>query len=397
MTVLQLLNLSDKLIGMGQYAATTLSIRSVRAHPLRAVLPLVQHTAQGAWPSIEIVVVEVETECGRVGIGECLARRGAAGYARFITDALAPRLIGTSAHDRRALWGAMRAALTGRVGGMLVECIAGLDIALWDLAGQAAGQPVWRLLGGMGRTRVDAYASSVNWTDDAGVETEIGAALAQGFRQVKVKIGAPAERAIARVRQARRLAGDEVRLCVDANWAFDADEAMRIGRVLCDLDYWWFEEPVPPGDHAGYRRLRQHLPIRLAAGESDFTAQDSHSLLADGTLGLVQPDVARSGGITETWRIAELAAVHGVAYAPHVGWSGGICATASLHLAAAAQAFLTFECMVFDNPLRQMLTRPLVGDAAMLRDGMLDVPDAPGLGVRLDPDALARLTIKEAA
>lgn len=374
-----------------------LKIRAVRAHPLRAALPSVQHTSQGAWPSIEIVAVEVETECGLVGIGECLARRGAAGYARFIADALAPRLIGRSAHDRRALWGAMRAALTGRSGGMLVECVAGIDIALWDLAGQAAGQPVWRLLGGMGRTRVDAYASSINWTDDAAAEAEIAAALAQGFRQIKVKIGVPAERAVARVRQARRVAGDGVRLCVDANWAYDADEAMRVGRAVCDLDYWWFEEPLPPEDHAGYRRLRQHLPIRLAAGESDFTARDSRELLAAGTLGLIQPDVARSGGITETWRIAELAAVHGVAYAPHVGWSGGVCAAASLHLAAAAESFLTYECMVFDNPLRQALTRPLAGDAALLRDGMLDVPQAPGLGVRLDPDALDRFTMKEAA
>lgn len=378
-------------------SGTGLTIRAVRAHPLRASLPAAQQTSQGAWPTIEIVVTEVETECGLVGLGECLARHGAAGYARFITDALAPRLLDRSAHDRRAAWTAMRSALTGRAGGMLVECIAGIDTALWDLAGQAAGQPVWRLLGGMGRKRVDAYASSINWADDATAEAEIAQVLVQGFRQIKVKIGQPAERAVARARQARRLAGDAVRLAVDANWAYDADEAMRVGRVLCDLDYWWFEEPLPPEDHAGYARLRQHLPIRLAAGESDFTARDSRELLAAGTLGLIQPDVARSGGITETWRIAELAAVHGVAYAPHVGWSGGICAMASLHLAAAAESFLTYECMVFDNPLRQALTAPLVGDVALLRDGMLDVPQAPGLGVRLDPDTLARFTIKEAA
>lgn len=376
-----------------------LLIGAVRAHPLRAALPTAQHTSQGAWPEIEIVVVEVETRCGRVGIGECLARRGAAGYARFIGDALVPRLVGRSAHDRRALWNAMRGALTGRLGGMLVECIAGVDTALWDLAGQAVGQPVWRLLGGVGRARVDAYASSINWADDdEQVEAEIGAALARGFRQVKVKIGAPAERAVARVRQARRLAGDGVKLSVDANWAYDADEALRVGRALCDLDYWWFEEPLPPDDHAGYRRLRQHLPIRLAAGESDFTAQDSQELVADGVLGLVQPDVARAGGITETWRIAEGAAAHGVAYAPHVGWSGGVCAAASLHLAAAAESFLTFECMVFDNPLRQALTLPVlgpvIGESATLADGQLAVPQGPGLGVRLDPEALERFAIR---
>ncbi len=372
-----------------------LTIRRVTAHPLRAVLATSQRTSQGDWPALEIVIVEVETASGLVGIGECLARRGAAGYARFIEAALAPRLLGRSAHDRIALWGAMRGALTGRLGGMLVESIAGIDTALWDLAGQAAGQPIWRLLGGVGRTRVQAYASSINWADDARVEAEVARALAQGFTQIKVKIGRPVAEAVARVRQVRRLVGDAVQLGADANWIYDADDALQVGRAMADAGYWFFEEPVPPGDHAGYARLAQHLPMRLAAGESDFTAADSAALVAGHTLGLIQPDVARSGGITETWRIAQHAALHGVAYAPHVGWSGGVCSAASLHLAAAAESFLTFECMVFDNPLRQALTTPVCGDVAGLRDGMLDVPTAPGLGVRLRPEAIAAMRITD--
>jgi L-alanine-DL-glutamate epimerase-like enolase superfamily enzyme len=375
---------------------TELVITALRAHPLRATLASAQRTSQGDWPALEIVAVEVETACGRIGIGECLARRGAAGYARFIDAVLAPKLIGRSAHDRRALWQAMRGTLTGRTGGMLIEAIAGIDIALWDLAGQAAGEPVWRLLGGVGRRNVPAYASSLNWGDDARAEAELGAALARGFRQVKVKIGRPADAAIRRVRTLRRLAGSDIMLAVDANWIYDADEAMVVGRALADEGYGWFEEPIHPDDHAGYRHLRRHLPIRLAAGESDFTAGDSAGLIEDRTLGLIQPDVARSGGITETWRIAEHAALHHVAYAPHVGWSGGICSAASLHLAAAAESFLTFECMVFDNPLRQSLTQPVLGDVGGLApDGTLSVPDTPGLGVTLDRDALARHLIRD--
>jgi L-alanine-DL-glutamate epimerase-like enolase superfamily enzyme len=374
--------------------ADPLTIRQIIAHPLRAFLPTVQVTSQGDWPSLEIAVVEIRTDSGLTGIGEVLGRRGALGYAAFINDALAPKLIGRSAHDRRALWSAMRDTLTGRLGGMLVECIAGVDIALWDLAGQAAGQPIWRLLGGAGRRSIDAYASSINWADDARVEAEVASARAKGFRQIKVKIGRPLPRAIARVKQVRRLVGDEVLLGVDTNWAYDADDALLLGKALCDEGYWFFEEPLPPGDHAGYRRLAQHLPIRLAAGESDFTASDSADLVREHVLGLIQPDVARSGGITETWRIAEHAAMHGVGYAPHVGWSGGICSAASVHLAAAAANFLTFECMVFDNPLRQALTVPVSGDVGGLRaDGTLPVPDAPGLGVTLAPDAIERFRI----
>lgn len=375
-------------------AGDPLTIVEVLAHPLRARLPTVQVTSQGDWPALEIVAVELRTAGGLTGLGEVLGRRGALGYAAFITDALAPKLIGRSAHDRRALWNAMRNTLTGRLGGMLVECIAGVDIALWDLAGQAAGQPIWRLLGGAGRRFVSAYASSINWADDSRVEAEVAAALAKGFRQIKVKVGRPLPRAIARVQQVRRLVGDDVLLGVDTNWAYDADDALRLGKAMCDAGYWFFEEPLPPGDHAGYRRLAQHLPIRLAAGESDFTAADSADLVRDHVLGLIQPDVARAGGISETWRIAEHAALHGVGYAPHVGWSGGICSAASLHLAAAADAFLTFECMVFDNPLRQALTLPVLGDVGALRaDGTLAVPGAPGLGVALAPGALDRFRI----
>jgi D-galactarolactone cycloisomerase len=374
--------------------ADPLTIRKVVAHPLRASLPTVQVTSQGDWPTLEIAVVEIHTDSGLTGIGEVLGRRGAVGYAGFINDALAPKLIGRSAHDRRALWSAMRMTLTGRLGGMLVECIAGVDIALWDLAGQAAGQPIWRLLGGVGRRSIDAYASSINWADDARVEAEVASARTKGFRQIKVKVGRPLPRAIARVKQVRRLVGDDVLLGVDTNWAYDADDALALGKAMCDQGYWFFEEPLPPGDHAGYRRLAQHLPIRLAAGESDFTTADSADLVRDHVLGLIQPDVARSGGITESWRIAEHAAIHGVSYAPHVGWSGGICSAASVHLAAAAENFLTFECMVFDNPLRQALTVPVSGDVGGLSaEGTLAVPDAPGLGVALAPGALERFRI----
>jgi galactonate dehydratase len=278
----------------------------------------------------------------------------------------------------------MRAALSGRPGGQFVETIAAVDIALWDLAGKAAGQPVHRLLGGMGRTTVDAYASSINWADDATVEAELAAALTAGFGTIKIKLGQPVGAAIARAALARRIVGQGIDLFVDANWAYDVDEAIVVGRHLADLGYTLFEEPIRPDDRAGYRRLAQMLPIRLGAGESDYVAGEALGLLADRSIGLIQPDVTRAGGITETWRIAELAAAHHTGYAPHVGWSGALCVAASLHLAAAAEAFRVFECMVYANPLREALGVPGFGEAGMLRNGQLAVPGGPGLGVAID-------------
>ena len=371
--------------------AAPLVIERVVAHPLRAVLRQAQRTSQGDYAAIEIVVVEVHAG-GHVGWGEGLARRGARGYAALIDEVLAPRVVGRDARDRRGLWNGMRGTLSGRPGGQIVEAIAAIDIALWDLFGKALGQPIHKLLGGMGRTEVAAYASSINWLDDATAEAEVGRALAAGFREIKVKLGNPVSDAIARARLIRRLAPDAA-LYVDANWAYDVDDALAVGRVLADLGYVFFEEPIAPHDRAGYARLARALPIRLAAGESDFVAAEALQLMADRSIGLIQPDVARSGGITETWRIAELAAAHHTSYAPHVGWSGAICVAASLQLAAAAETFKTFECMVYENPLRDSLGRPTVGEGKLLKDGRLPVPTGPGLGIDVDADVLAAYRI----
>jgi galactonate dehydratase len=282
---------------------TARSIARIKSHPLRATLAKAQRTSQGDFPAIEIVVVEVTTSDGMTGVGEALARRGAAGYARMIDEVLTPRLIGKDPADRRAHWKAMRGALSGRPGGQIVEALSAIDIALWDIAGKAAGAPVHKLIGGIGRTEVAAYASSINWLDDATVEAEVAAAVKAGFREIKVKLGHPLKDAIARAKLIRRLAGDDIALYVDANWAYDVDDAMIVGKALCDLGYGFFEEPILPHDREGYRRLARHLPIRLAAGESDYVASDALNMLQDRSIGLIQPDVTRSGGICASCRL----------------------------------------------------------------------------------------------
>ena len=179
----------------------------------------------------------------------------------------------------------------------------------------------------------------------------------------------------------------------DANWAFDYDDSLRLGRGLADLGYAWLEEPMICEDVEGYVRLRQTLPLRLAAGESEHTAWGCRDLISRGGVGVIQPDVARAGGITETRRIASFAHVHGVPFAPHVGFCGAVCNAASLQLAAAAPNFMTFEAMVFGNPLRESLATTDVGAASLLVEGQLPVPTGPGLGIEIDPDALKRFRI----
>jgi D-galactarolactone cycloisomerase len=369
-----------------------LRIADVRAYPLTAAIAAdIQVTSAGPYPQVSALVVEVCTDDGRSGWGEGLVRFGPQGGAELVRHVLRPKLIGADPFEVERLWPVMARSISGRMGGTFIETLSAIDIALWDLMGQEAAQPVHRLLGSCGRTHVAAYASSVTWGPLEVAKAQLERAIALGFPLVKVKLGAPVEAALARARALAEVANGRTRLCADANWVFDVADALRLARGLADLDYHWLEEPIVPEDLDGYRRLAQLSPIRLAAGESEFTASGARDLIASRALGVIQPDVARSGGITETRRIASLAHAFHTAYAPHVGFSGAICVAASLHLAAAMPNFLTFECMFFANPLRDALTRTPVGAAEALTPEGLPVPQGPGLGIEIDRAALASL------
>ena len=317
--------------------AASRRIARVTAHPLRAVLPAPQRTSQGDWTAIEIVVVEVETDGGIVGIGECLARRGAVAYAALHRRACWRRFSSGRTRSTGAGSGsAMRAVLTGRTGGMLIEAIAGIDIALWDIAGQ-------------GRRPADREAARRHGPADdrrlrvldqlarrRAVEREVararsppasGRSRSRSARRSRRRIDRGALRAAARRRRDRASAsmptGPTTSTMRSASAACSPTSTMPGSRSRS-----------APRTGRGYRMLREKLPIRLAAGESDFAA--ARRARADrGPLdsASIQPDVARAGGISETWRIAELAQCFGVAYAPHVGWSGAVCVAASLQLA----------------------------------------------------------------
>lgn len=366
-------------------------IVEVKAYPLAAPLtPELQRTAAGDRLAVSLLVVEILTDDGITGWGEGLLRAAPAAAAALVERSLAPLLLGADPFAVEALWMRLARIVTGRAGGLVLETLAAIDIALWDIMGKATGLPVHRLLGSCDRSRVAAYASAITWGPIALAEAQLEEAIRRGFPLIKVKLGAPVGAAIERMRVLSRQAAGRARLCADANWAFDCDDAVRLARALLDLDVEWLEEPIIPEDIEGYRRLRAAVPIRLAAGESDFTAWGARDLIAARVIGIVQPDVARAGGITETRRIATLAHCFHVAYAPHVGFSGAICAAASLQLAAAMPNFLTYECMIFPNPLREELATTSPADPRLLQEGCLPVPQAPGLGIEIDRAALLR-------
>lgn len=367
-------------------------ITRIRSYPLTVPIGDLQRTSQGSFGTISIVVVVVETDAGISGVGEALARFGPKAYAELIDGLMAPKIIGMDPFATEAVWQKLYRTYSGRSGGMLIEALAAIDTALWDIMGKAVGRPVYELLGHMGRGSIRAYASSIPWVDDEGAAKVVKDCVAWGFQEIKVKIGGSVEAALARARLVREVAGPALRLMADANWIFDVDDALLVGKGLAELGYFWFEEPIVPEDIEGYKWLRQQLPLRLAAGESEHTSYGAAPLLTARVVGVIQPDVARSGGISATRKIALLADALHVPYAPHVGASGVICVAASLHLAAAMPNFLTFECMIFPNPLRDRLAKDPAGRIELLEDGSLPLPEGPGLGIELDMAEVERWT-----
>jgi galactonate dehydratase len=347
-------------------------------------------TSWGAYTAVSMVLVEVRTNEGIVGVGETLARFSPKAYAELIETSLKPRLVGQDPRDIAALWQSMRRSLSGRSGGMLIEAIAGVDIALWDILGKAAGLPVYKLLGGMGRPQIPVYAAAVNWVDDEEADRELDRYIERGFTQIKVKMARPVKEACRRIERLRKRAGDGIGLCVDANWAYGLDEAVEVGRALSANGYFWFEEPLAPENEQGYEELRRRCDVPLAAGESNYTTDQAMRLIMNRTLSVAQPDVARAGGISETRRIAMLAQNHDVAYAPHIGMSGIICETASVHLSAAMPSFRIMECECDLSPFKVKVA-DLAPGCIRAKDGMVDVPTGPGLGLSIDWEAVKSL------
>ena len=368
-------------------------ITDVIAHPLTQTLPRPTVTSWGKYSEVSIVLVEVRTDAGMVGVGESLARFSPKAYAELIDTLFKPRLVGQDPTDIMAHWRTMRRALSGRAGGMLIEAIAGVDIALWDILGKVAGLPIYRLLGGVGRTEVPCYAASVNWGSDEFMDEKLDRYLEKGFPRIKVKIANPVKDACRRIERLRKRAGDDIELCVDANWAYTLEEAVEVGRALTANGYFWFEEPLRPEDEQGYEELHRRCATPLAAGESNYSLDQAMRLVANRTLSFLQPDVARAGGITETRRMAEFAAAHDVLYAPHIGMSGIVCETASVHLAAAMPNLRAMECETDESPFKTWITGAAPG-ADRQKNGLLPVPAGPGLGIEVDWDAVKKLRSK---
>src|SRR5207249_1861323 len=275
--------------------------------------------------------------------------------------------------------------------GWPVAAISAIDIALWDLKGKALRQPVFRLLGGPFRTQVRAYATGLyrhRIADNAtALAREAEAYTAEGFRAMKMKVGFGLDEDVRNVRAVRAAIGDDRLLAIDANHAYDAGQAIRLGRKVEAYDLAWFEEPVVPEDVDGYCQVKATLRIPISGGETEYARWGFRELCARRAVDILQPDICGCGGFTEAWRIAALASASSMTVYPHV-WGTAVGLFASLHLTAALPpnppAMLAaeplFELDRTPNPLRDQLAL----NPPKRAGDVLDVPTGPGLGLEID-------------
>jgi len=373
--------------------AKVMKIRSIRCAGLRGATP------EGGWsnelqPSDCVhTLVMVQTEAGLTGLGSVFTSealvRGAFGVLEPLLigeNALEPERVSEKLHQN-TFW-------QGR-GGAITHAISGIDIALWDILGQATGQPVGRLLGGRYRERVRPYAS-ILMEEPAVLADRLQAIKSRGFRAFKIGWGPFGRRHHSLdeqiVRAAREAIGPEAMLMVDAGgsdafWTQGYKWALRTSEMLADYAVDWFEEPLVPDALPDFVRLREHSRVPIAGGEVLTRRQAFQPWLEADAFDIVQPDVTKVGGISEERRIAWMAQEHGIKFIPH-GWNTAVGLAADLQLASAFPATDLVEYLDGSPFIDEIVTHPWKLDA----DGMLPIPMAPGLGIALNREAVAKYT-----
>jgi D-galactarolactone cycloisomerase len=378
-----------------------MKITQVRAHVLRSKLEQPFSFSQGWVSSRGATLVEVQTDDGITGWGEALCQglQPPEIAAAAIDHALKHLVVGEDPLQPEVLWHRMY-HYTRDYGqkGAVVGAISGIDIALWDICGKARNTPVAKLLGGAFRTRVEAYATGFYRIKGKGeaarLAQEAEGHVARGFRAMKIKLGFGIDDDLEVMREIKQVAGKQ-EVMIDVNHAYGVADAIRLGRELEDMGWRlrWYEEPVVQEDLDGYAEVRRALATPIAGGENEYTLFGFRSLLASRGLDIAQPDICIAGGFTGCRHIVALAHAHGVQVNPHV-WASAVGQAASLQLIASIPVAnhslfpkdILLEFDTSSHPFRNELTdMPL-----RQKDGWVEIPQKPGLGINVNRKILEK-------
>ncbi|MBP86154.1 MAG: mandelate racemase [Planctomycetaceae bacterium] len=365
--------------------------------------------AQGYYSKRTAHLLKVHTDQGIVGIGEVF---GAGSFAfanqAILNHVIKPLVIGRNPLDIGVIWHDIYNAVRDHgQKGLPICCLSGVDIALWDILGKATSLPLYQLLGGMAREQFVAYGYGMMFRKRADLpaiyEEEVARIVEMGFTAAKMKIGLGVQKDQELAAAVRRGAGDGFKLMADANHAYTVGEASQLGRLLRDLDYYWFEEPIMPEDYDGYRSVRDAVPgINIAGGEAEWTRFGHRELLSRRCVDILQPEVASTGGISEFMRILSMAHAFGTPVMPHV-WGSDVLIAVDMHLVSVIPdlpgGLCQFEPMLeYDTTTNlfheRLLQEPLnIQTQVKEQGGRVGPPQGPGIGIELNEDFVQRYRV----
>jgi len=358
-------------------------------------LPVRQAVADGTQDDL---LIRIETDEGIVGYGE-VDSSPEVGKAAIDAEmshgtcyGLREILIGMDPFDIEQIWEVMyrKTNYYGRLG-VLMHAMSGVDMALWDILGKAAGKPIHKLLGGSFREDVPAYASMLMPETTQEVRELVHRYAEQGFTAMKFgygPLGKDVRRDVALAAAAKEAAGLDVEVMIDIGHGYTLKMAMQAARQFETLGIYWMEEPFPPEAIEDYQRLCDSTSLRIAAGEQDVGRWAFRRLIWDAHLDVIQPDISRVGGLTEAKRIAYMAHEANRVCVPHA-FRTGVLVAACLHLIAAIPNSAFLEFSVTDSTLR----RELLAEPFQVVRGRVAVPTKPGLGVEINPEAVKKYAI----
>ena len=323
------------------------------------------HSRSGQRTHRSTLLVQVDTDEGITGIGSCSGN--GATIEVMIERVLKPLLVGKNPLPIEELWETSYfSSVAKEFGsrGLGVVALSGVDIALWDILGKAKGEPVFKLLGGGVREQIPVYATALYPEEPAEVVKKALAFKQRGFRAAKIKVGFH---------------------LTDANQGYTLKVALKAAEAFAACGAAFLEEPLFVEDIAGHASLKARGDMPIALGENLHTRYAFENFIVRRAVDVLQPDVARAGGISEVVQIAALAASHGLSVSFHT-WGDAVALAASLHLAVALKNSGIMELDCTENPLRGELLK----ESIEARDGFMQPPKGPGLGIELDPSALKR-------
>ncbi len=367
-----------------------LKIADITAIPTSFPLPKESNVRLGIGRAVkrDAVIVRVRTENGLVGWGESLAGRAPGAVAALINTTLRTLILGMDATDVVGVWNRIysRQLASHGMGAGCSLAMSGLDMALWDIRGKAVGWPLYKMLGGAQRA-IPAYAGGVSlgFQDPKELVAEAKVHVDAGYKAIKLRLGDNVKDDIRRVEAARDAFGDDMEILTDANIGYTLEDARRVMPALEDLGVRWLEEPFPAHDYRSYATARGFSSVPLAAGENHFTRFEFSRLLEEESVDIIQPDLSKSGGITECMRIAAMASAHKLEIHPHSSMTG-LNMAASIHFLAALDNGGYFEGDVSKgNLFRDELTSC---PYELAKDGTVRPLETPGIGVEVNEDFL---------